>query len=58
MTTYGACLSTAPENSPEAMEPYRSADRIAKPDVRLPDNPIRMVSVSTTLSAAEFSAVQ
>jgi maleylacetate reductase len=42
-------------DSPEAMEPYRSADRTAREGMRLPNNPIRMVSVSTTLSAAEFT---
>ncbi len=43
-------------DSPEAMEPYCSGfDRSKVPEVALPANPIRMVSVSTTLSASEFT---
>ncbi len=41
--------------TPDAMEPYRSGDRVQKPDMRLPADPMRMVAVSTTLSAAEFT---
>lgn len=39
----------------EAMEPYRSGIDGAKPKpVALPPDPIRMIAVSTTLSASEF----
>jgi len=44
-------------NSAESMEPYRSG---AAPDIRRkiipPVNPIRMITVSTTLSASEFTS--
>jgi maleylacetate reductase len=43
-------------DSPEAMEPYCSGfDRSKVPNISLPANPVRMVSVSTTLSASEFT---
>lgn len=43
-------------DSPEAMEPYCSGfDRTKVPQLTLPADPIRMVSVSTTLSASEFT---
>ena len=43
-------------DSPEAMEPYCSGfDRTKVPQLALPADPIRMVSVSTTLSASEFT---
>ncbi len=42
-------------DSPAAMEPYRVADRYQDVDLPLPANPIRMVAVSTTLSASEFT---
>jgi maleylacetate reductase len=42
--------------SPEAMEPYCSGfDRSRIPRLSLPADPIRMVAVSTTLSASEFT---
>jgi maleylacetate reductase len=42
--------------SPDAMEPYCSGfDRAKVPEVALPADPVRMVSVSTTLSASEFT---
>ena len=42
-------------DSPAAMEPYRVADRYQDFELPLPANPIRMVAVSTTLSASEFT---
>ena len=43
-------------DSPEAMEPYCVGfDRYKDVELPLPPNPIRMVSVSTTLSASEFT---
>jgi maleylacetate reductase len=43
-------------DSPDAMEPYRAGgDRTAAATVRPPADAIRMISVSTTLSAAEFT---
>jgi maleylacetate reductase len=43
-------------DSPQAMEPYCVGfDRTKSSDVRLPADPIRMVAVSTTLSASEFT---
>jgi maleylacetate reductase len=42
-------------DSPAAMEPYRVADRYQDVELPLPANPIRMVAVSTTLSASEFT---
>jgi maleylacetate reductase len=43
-------------DSPEAMEPYCSGfDRSKVPRLSLPADPIRMVAVSTTLSASEFT---
>ena len=41
-------------DSPAAMEPYRSPDR-RDAALKLPADPIRMIAVSTTLSAAEFT---
>jgi maleylacetate reductase len=42
--------------TPQAMEPYRSGfDRGYNPAIMPPAGPIRMVSVSTTLSASEFT---
>ena len=43
-------------DSPEAMEPYCVGfDRTRSVELQLPPNPIRMVAVSTTLSASEFT---
>jgi maleylacetate reductase len=43
-------------DAPEAMEPYRSGfERGYNPAITPPADPIRMVSVSTTLSASEFT---
>lgn len=43
-------------DSPEAMEPYCSGfDRTKTPKLLLPADAIRMVAVSTTLSASEFT---
>lgn len=44
-------------DTPEAMEPYRAgaAADVARP-IEPPADPIRMVAVSTTLSASEFTA--
>jgi maleylacetate reductase len=43
-------------DTPEAMEPYRSGfDRGYNPAIVSPADPIRMMSVSTTLSASEFT---
>jgi maleylacetate reductase len=43
-------------DSPEAMEPYCSGfDRTKVPRLELPNNPVRMIAVSTTLSASEFT---
>jgi maleylacetate reductase len=43
-------------DSPVAMEPYCSGfDRTKGADLQLPPEPIRMVAVSTTLSASEFT---
>jgi maleylacetate reductase len=43
-------------DSPEAMEPYCSGfDRSKVPQLTLSSDPIRMVAVSTTLSASEFT---
>src|SRR5262245_8061562 len=43
-------------DSPEAMEPYCVGfDRYKDVELPLPANPIRMVAVSTTLSASEFT---
>jgi maleylacetate reductase len=43
-------------DSPQAMEPYCVGfDRTKSSTVRLPADPIRMVAVSTTLSASEFT---
>ena len=43
-------------DSPEAMEPYCVGfDRTKTVELPLPPNPIRMVAVSTTLSASEFT---
>ena len=43
-------------DSPEAMEPYCSGfDRTKTPKLSLPADAIRMVAVSTTLSASEFT---
>ena len=43
--------------TPEAMEPYRGGApaELARP-IELPADPIRMIAVSTTLSASEFTA--
>jgi maleylacetate reductase len=41
--------------SPEDMEPHVLADRYKDVELALPPNPIRMVAVSTTLSASEFT---
>jgi maleylacetate reductase len=44
-------------DSPSSMDPYCSGfDRTKSAPLRLPDEPMRMVSVSTTLSASEFTA--
>ena len=43
-------------DSPDAMEPYCVGfDRTRSVELQLPPNPIRMVAVSTTLSASEFT---
>jgi maleylacetate reductase len=43
-------------DSPEAMDPFRSGfDRGHSTAIKPPADPIRMISVSTTLSAAEFT---
>ena len=43
-------------DSPEALEPYCSGfDRSKVPKLALPADPVRMVAVSTTLSASEFT---
>lgn len=43
-------------DSPDAMEPYRAGgDRSAAAGIRPGPDPVRMISVSTTLSAAEFT---
>ena len=43
-------------DSPEALEPYCSGfDRSKIPKLALPADPVRMVAVSTTLSASEFT---
>jgi maleylacetate reductase len=42
-------------DSVEALEPYRVADRYKDVDLSLPSDPVRMVAVSTTLSASEFT---
>jgi maleylacetate reductase len=43
-------------DTPEAMEPYRSGfDRGYNPAIVPPVDPVRMISVSTTLSASEFT---
>jgi maleylacetate reductase len=43
-------------DTPEAMEPYCSGfDRSKVPQIALPADAIRMISVSTTLSASEFT---
>jgi maleylacetate reductase len=43
-------------DSPEAMEPYCIGfDRSKSSALQLPDDPIRMIAVSTTLSASEFT---
>jgi maleylacetate reductase len=41
--------------SADAMEPYLSTNRTAPAGMRLPEDPIRMVAISTTLSASEFT---
>jgi maleylacetate reductase len=42
--------------SPEAMEPYRAGlDKAKSSPVTVPADPIRMVAISTTLSASEFT---
>jgi len=44
--------------TPDAMEPYLAGfDRSGGAPVNLPANPIRMIAVSTTLSASEFTPV-
>ena len=43
-------------DSPEAMEPYRaSPERTPAASINVPLDPVRMIAVSTTLSAAEFT---
>jgi maleylacetate reductase len=44
-------------DTPETMEPYRGgAPREIALKIETPDNPIRMLAVSTTLSASEFTS--
>jgi maleylacetate reductase len=43
-------------DAPEAMEPYRAGmDGSKSAPVKLPPEPIRMIAISTTLSASEFT---
>ena len=43
-------------DSPEAMEPYRIGSGAAGARSEMPADPIRMIAVSTTLSASEFTS--